>query len=95
MKTRVAELSIEQANAETRPYKIVGVTQYPDNYDPMVFVIVEYLDTFEYMSVYEHLAGKYLEANWCIVGHFANADRDACLWLRRIKPASASEADNG
>lgn len=89
MKTRVAMLTHDEANAEKRGYRITGTVSGPYN----GYVSVEYLDVYEYKNVYlsadltEHLA-----SGWGVENTAMDSDGDWNYLLRRVKPES--EDDN-
>lgn len=86
MKTKVAMLTHDEANAEKRPFRIVGTVSGPYN----GYVSVEYLDVYEYDSHpfynFDHSARE--NGGWHIYATYTDADNEPAYILRRVKPES-------
>lgn len=84
MKTRVAMLTHDEANAEARPYRVTGTVSGPYN----GYVSIEYLDVYEYMDIHFHRYDETQYAGWGIYKIYTDADNDLAMVLRRVKPES-------
>lgn len=91
MKTRVGELTASEANAETRPYKIIGLVTTGEVYDYNWQLVVEYLDVHEYTFVYSAELLQHIRDGWHVVETDMN-HTGACFILRRVKPESEPAA---
>ena len=87
-KTRVVEISIGDLNTEKRPYRLVGMGNTGSEYDYSPYIVIEYLDVYEYAQTYIWKTDDYTNKGWGIYETYIDADNEPCAILRRVKSES-------